>query len=187
MEEFRPDELAIFLNDLHRPLDGHPSLMLRCAQESGYAERFAIYFNPFQYEMDARPLAPYLLDKPGVLAVVYPKNHFSARLYQLKRPTTDPQFQYDRTRLLKPVRFHHGFQGIPDNPQLEMAYQQDPAAREQFERALTLCAATALYRALCECTDRLYFMEKGWNKAYCLSPAVRPCYDQEDTSLIHGA
>lgn len=174
MEEFQPEELAVFLDDLHRSPDGKTSLMLRYALESGYTKEFAVHYNPFQYEGDARAMAATLPMAHSVLVVLFPKANFSARLYQLKRNTAEPNIQYDRAQIHKVVGFHNGFHGLPDDPELVLKFMQDSAGKERFECALTLTAATALYRALGSCMESLYVMEKGWNHAYLLTPTYLP-------------
>lgn len=174
MEEFQPEELAVFLDDLHRRPNGIPSLMLRCAQSSGYTKEFASYFNPFQDQDDARALTAGLPISETILAVVSPDSRFSACLFLLRRNTVESKLRHVRARICRQVVFHPGFQGLPDDPALAMAYRQNPDAKEKFEQALTLTAATALYRALGGRVGSLYFMEKGWNHAYLLTPTYLP-------------
>lgn len=110
----------------------------------------------------------------SILAVLLPKAQFSACVYQLKKSTNEPEIQYDRTLILKQVGLHQGFQGLPDDPELAPDGLIGPAAKVSLERALTLMAATALYRTLGCRVRSLYFMERDWDHAYLLTPMCTP-------------
>lgn len=187
MEEFRPEELAWFLDDLYRPPGRGRSLMCQLCQASGY-QRFLPFFDPFQYERDARAVASRVPDNGEIVAILYPKDRYSARLYQLRGSTAEPSIRYDRRQLGRLLYAHPGFRGLAGRLDLEMDYRKDPAARVQFEKSLTLVVATALFRTIGARSGGVYFMEKGWSSAYRLNRADRlPQKRRVAATASHGA
>ncbi len=170
MDDFTPAELQQFIADLQRPSDGTPSLGTRYARESGYISKFIQFFDPFEYETELRGLAGRLPWPGDLLAVIYPKNRYAIRFYSF-RDRGESVIPFARKDLKRHSVSHPGFKGIQD-ADVELEYQQDPSARQKFEKALALTSVTALYRVLRTRTGRLYFMEKGWSNAYLLSAGL---------------
>lgn len=162
---FEPEELEAFITGLRRRPDGTPSLMLSCALQSGYAARFSAFFNPFEYEEEARQLAGSLPPDKTLLALICPENQYAARFYAFPDHETRAILLPDWKRMSSLEQTHPGFAGL-DDPRLEREYQVTSGNKDLYEKSLVLAAATALYRALGSRKNGLYLMELSWDRAY---------------------
>lgn len=183
---FEPEELEAFIAGLRRRPDSAPSLMLSYALESGYAARFSAFFNPFEYEEEARRLAGTLPTDRAVLALLCPQEQYAARFYAFPDHEVRAILPPDWKRMISLSQTHPGFVGLED-PRLERKYRVAAGNKGLYEKSLVLAAATALYRALGSRENGLYLMELGWDRAYRLSAGGPAPTGTLDTAYGCGA